>query len=968
MSIAKITSPKILDVVHRKRLFTLLNTTMKKTIIWIAGPGGSGKTTLVADYLTRRKLPHLWYQLDEGDADLATFFYYLGLAARKTSPKSRRPLPLLTPEYLSGIHIFSRRYFENFYARLKPGSVLVFDNYQDVPLDSGFHKVMSEGISSIPDGLQIILISRSEPPVTFARLRANNAISYIGWDDLKLTLGETQAFVHFRARRKVSQSTLEQLHTKTDGWMAGLVLITEGAGETTSIVRQSGISNREAIFNYFATEVFEKIPSEIQALFMKTALLPKISTSAARRLTGMGKADDVLADITRQNFFTTRYSRHGDIYQYHPMFREFLLTRAAKTYTAEKMKSLKQKAAHVLAEDGQLEDAIMLFMQTEDFLESGRLICNLASGMFSQGRVLVVKNWVDTLPTEVTEKNPWLLYWRGICTMHFNPAESKKDFDKAFKSFEAYGERAGMFLAWCGFVDVSFFSSDFCPLDRMISLLEKMLIDNLEFPSSEIAASVSVSMFGALCRRKPSHADIGIWEKRSLDVLRSNVNLGLRRKAGVYLTSHYLRAGDFAKASFTLDMFRKAVKSGRTSDMVMLAFKSMEAIYNTFTASCENYLDLVFKTIKLGDKTGIRVWEPHVTGHGIVAALSRGDLATADVLLHKIKPDSNARERFNSAYYHFAKTWKAMIEEDNVTAQQYCEELMNASKLSGDIPSMAISHIVAYEIQHTLGRKKEAHNHLSSAYKIAYDTRSSFTEYMCLIVESYVVFQCDDELKALSLLRKAMTLGREKGFINMLWWRPAVMSGLCAKALHAGIEIEYVKKLIRKRELVPDTEALLLENWPYPLRIHTLGKFNIVKEGENVLSFCKIQLKPLLLLKALIAFGGIAVPEGDLTDALWPDADGYAAHRSFESALYRLRKLLGHDKVILLKNGALTLEERYCYVDVWALERVIKKVEEGWKEIQGMAARKKNKKRAKRNNTSCSAYGKSDRELQRAFS
>jgi LuxR family maltose regulon positive regulatory protein len=945
MPISKITCPKVIDVIQRKRLYSLLDVARKKPITWIAGPGGSGKTTLVTDYINRHKLPHLWYQLDEGDADVPTFFYYLGLAARKASPLSRKPLPLLTPEYLHGIHIFSRSFFENLYARLKPHSILVFDNYQDVSFDSGFHQIISEGIASVPDGLRIILISRFDPPPAFTRLRANNMISYVGWDDLKLTAAETRLFAYSRGRTKVTKATMGHF-LKTDGWVAGLVLMTEGTSEITPIVQGLEIPNRKEIFNYFATEVFEKSPSETQELFMKTALFSKITANATRSLTGIDKADHILQEMTRQNFFTTKYGRYGEAYQYHRLFREFLLARLGKTYSLKEMESLKRKAAHVLAEDGQGEDAVVLFLQSEDFLEAARLICGLAPSMLSQGRSLVVEKWVDALPPDVIEQNPWLLYWRGACKMPFSPSESKKEFDKAFELFEAQGHRAGMFLSWCGSVDDAFFGNDLRSLDRMITLLEKMLMTNSEFPSPEIAASVTVSMFGALRRRRPQHADVCLWEKKSLGILSTDCHLYLRCKAGAYLISNYLRTGDFAKASSALEVFRKAVKSETTPDLVKVTFKSVETLYTLVTDSCENYRDLVFETIKLGDKTGIRVWETLVIGHGIAAALSNGDLSTADALINKIKPDTDTKERLDGVYYHFAKTWKAMIEQDDSTAQQHCQELMHISKLVGDIPSIAMSHIMAYEMLRKKGRKREAEGHLSSAYKIADETKSSFTEYMCLIVESYIAYLYE-EAKGIDLLRKVMALGREKNFTNTYWWRPAVMASLCAKALDAGIEVDYVQSVIRKRKLAPDADALLVESWPYPLRIYTLGKFEIVAEGKPVLFTRKIQQRPISLLKALIAFGGKAVPEGELTDVLWPDVDGYSAHRSFELALYRLRKLLGNEKAVQFKDGYLTLEEQYCFVDVWGIQRVIKKIEEGWKKNQQTEIRKKNKKERK---------------------
>jgi hypothetical protein len=90
-SIAKITRPRITGILPRKRLFHYLDSCRKYPVIWITGPAGSGKTTLVSSYLDANKLPCLWYQVDEGDSDIATFFSYMGMAARKAAPRKRTP-------------------------------------------------------------------------------------------------------------------------------------------------------------------------------------------------------------------------------------------------------------------------------------------------------------------------------------------------------------------------------------------------------------------------------------------------------------------------------------------------------------------------------------------------------------------------------------------------------------------------------------------------------------------------------------------------------------------------------------------------------------------------------------------------------------------------------------------------------------------------------------------------------------
>ena len=70
---SKITRPILTGVFQRKRLFSLIDRLQKQPVIWVSGPPGCGKTTLVSSYLEARKIPCLWYQVDEGDADPATF-------------------------------------------------------------------------------------------------------------------------------------------------------------------------------------------------------------------------------------------------------------------------------------------------------------------------------------------------------------------------------------------------------------------------------------------------------------------------------------------------------------------------------------------------------------------------------------------------------------------------------------------------------------------------------------------------------------------------------------------------------------------------------------------------------------------------------------------------------------------------------------------------------------------------------
>lgn len=128
-----------------------------------------GKTTAVASWLDHAGMPCVWYQLDEGDADIATFFYYLGLAAADLDDEERAVLPLLTPEYHAAVPVFTRRYFQAFYARLKTPFAIVFDGYHDVPASSPLHEVMRDALRELPPGGG----GRSSPAAAIRRRRSH---------------------------------------------------------------------------------------------------------------------------------------------------------------------------------------------------------------------------------------------------------------------------------------------------------------------------------------------------------------------------------------------------------------------------------------------------------------------------------------------------------------------------------------------------------------------------------------------------------------------------------------------------------------------------------------------------------------------------------------------------------------------------------------------------------------------------
>jgi len=194
-------------------------------------------------------------------------------------------------------------------------------------------------------------------------------------------------------------------------------------------------------------------------------------------------------------------------------------------------------------------------------------------------------------------------------------------------------------------------------------------------------------------------------------------------------------------------------------------------------------------------------------------------------------------------------------------------------------------------------------------------------EYQYLLIEAHSWLKEGNEEKALIPLRTGLRIGRENEFILPdCQWDPSVLSYLFVLALQSGIEVNYVQSLIRHHRITPGSQEL--EDWPWSIKIYTLGRFDVLLDGIPLRSARKAQHKPLELLKCLCAYGGHAVNQSRLTDVLWPDSEGDTAEQALRTTLHRLRKLLKCERSVRMEDRHLSLDTGHVWVDSMVFDRV----------------------------------------------
>jgi LuxR family maltose regulon positive regulatory protein len=245
--LAKLRRPRLHAATPREHLFARLDELRKQPLVWVSGPPGAGKTTLLASYLDARGVEGLWYQLDAGDLDLSTYFFYLGTAAKKLVGDAA-PLPLLTQDYAHDLSGFARRWFRQLFSRLEPPTLLVFDNYQEVA-ESTLGNLLAAAVQDVPEGITVVIISRTTLPPAFARALTHGDIAVLGWDQLRLRQEEAEALA--AARGVSSRETVSAVLKQCEGWAAGLTVMLERVRETGGAAGGADLASMDSIFGYF---------------------------------------------------------------------------------------------------------------------------------------------------------------------------------------------------------------------------------------------------------------------------------------------------------------------------------------------------------------------------------------------------------------------------------------------------------------------------------------------------------------------------------------------------------------------------------------------------------------------------------------------------------------------------------------------------------------------------------------------
>lgn len=314
LPVTELLAPNALRIEPRPRLFSAMDESCASPILWVGGPAGCGKTASVAGYLSARGLASAWCRLSA------------------ESPMGTLPPPLTLGDLLTRLP--------------KPAVLVIEDCHQIAP--AALSEIVAEVALDACSGLRLIVIGRSGAPACLSPLIVKGRIATFAPSNLRFCLEEVRQWA---ARFELDTSSFARWFQECDGWALGIAKAMEGMRREPKDPMQAYETAKQEAFAYFAAEVFERATASERQVLVSAALVRRPSSQITEALSGQPDAHEVLARVAARDGLFIRSARMPRVYQFMPLFREFLLASIADTFAPAELRALALRAGALLEKD-----------------------------------------------------------------------------------------------------------------------------------------------------------------------------------------------------------------------------------------------------------------------------------------------------------------------------------------------------------------------------------------------------------------------------------------------------------------------------------------------------------------------------------------------------------------------------------------------------------------------------------------
>jgi DNA-binding SARP family transcriptional activator len=386
----------------------------------LAGAGW-GKSVLLAQALERAPMPWVWCSCDERlDPSLLLAHLSAGLAER--IPGFGAALDLTGPE-AAQVAAFANEIT----GTVADDLLLALDDVHALPPASA--RTLGDLVRDLPPQIHFAIAARRPLPFPVGRLRTRGVAEF-GERDLALS-SEVAAGLVRTSAPELDPDRVDEIVSRTEGWMAGLILATQAARAGTSPARSV---EEEHLFDFLAEEVFDSQPLDLQRFMLDTAVLDRFTPELAAAVSGRQDATDIIRVLVEGHLFTIGMDAQHRWYRYHHLFQAFLRGRLAKL-GGEEAQALHRRAARAWLEAEEPVEAIGHLLAAGDHEEAAEALDPLAEGMATSPQAATLAGYLAALPQELRHSRGSLVLVEGLLSY------AQGRFEDAFEGLERAVER-----------------------------------------------------------------------------------------------------------------------------------------------------------------------------------------------------------------------------------------------------------------------------------------------------------------------------------------------------------------------------------------------------------------------------------------------------------------------------------------------------------------------------------------------